>query len=219
MSKPKAKPVVAEGTFHADAANEQVTDVAQAIAAETAAVELPLPTTERPADDNAMTQVRDLLFGAMVEEMRKEFRNNARSVLGTVKSLHREFSQRTDELQRQLDAVQLASDKEVVEREQQVEQLSEKLEQSKESLTAKLENQQRELERTASRVGADINTQNRNQKRAMEELEFKLFGALEDYAKEFRTGKLNRNEFASLLSTLAGKVSGEDEQETSKAAK
>ncbi|MGI9326723.1 MAG: hypothetical protein ACR2PZ_16005 [Pseudomonadales bacterium] len=211
MSKPKAKNPKVDNVAADSAANAEES-VDKAIEQQMSAVDSsaqPAANADRPTDDAAMGQVRDLLFGSVVEQMRAEFQQNARSVLGTVKSLHKEFTERTDELQQQLATLQKDTGKEAEDRKHQHNALSERLTQLNESFTEKLEDQEREMERTASRVGADIKTQNRNQKRAMEELEFKLFGALEDYTNELRDGKLNRDEFATLLSTLAGKVSGE----------
>lgn len=209
MSNAKSKNVEAKGD---DAKQDQSIDSAvegMEVPAENAAA-----NDARPADDAAMAQVRDLLFGAAISDLRKEFQQNSRSVLGTVKSLHREFKQRTDELQQQLDSLQLASDKEVVVRERQCTELNSQLEQSTGDLGRKLEEQQREMERTASRLGADVKTQQRNQQRALDKLENKMFSALKEYSDELRTGKLNRNEFAELLSSLAGKVSGPTPQAT-----
>ena len=162
---------------------------------------------ERPADDAAMVAVRDLLFGAAISDLRKEFQQNSRSVLGTVKSLHREFKQRTDELQAQIDGQQAALDAEGEERRDHGADLEAKVKASAEESAKTLEEQQRELERTASRLGADVKSQQRNAQRALDKLEAKVFSALNDYSEELREGKLNRDDFANMLSTLAGKVS------------
>lgn len=195
--------------------NDAVSKELLAVDAEVAAV--PTNEAQRPQDEAAFGQVRDLLFGTVVEELRNEFRKNARSVLGTVKSLHREFTLRTDELQKQIDEVSGATDIEAEQREQQGEALTELLNEATDAMSAKLKNSEREIERSLSRVGADLQTQDRNQKRELEELESKLMKALEEHSSELRNGKLNRDEFASLLSSLAGKVSGdaanEEEQE------
>lgn len=161
---------------------------------------------ERPSDDAAMASVRDLLFGAAISDLRKEFQQNSRSVLGTVKSLHREFKQRTDDLQSQLDSQQAALNAEGEERREQDADLEAQVKASAEEAAKTLHEQQRELERTASRLGADVKSQQRNAQRALDKLENKVFAALKDYSEELRDGKLNRDDFASMLSTLAGKV-------------
>lgn len=180
---------------------EQITQEAPSAAPEESQV------VERPTDDAAMVAVRDLLFGAAISDLRKEFQQNSRSVLGTVKSLHREFKQRTDELQAQIESQQTALETEGDERRAHGADLEAKVKASAEESAKTLEEQHRELERTASRLGADVKSQQRNSQRALDKLEAKVFAALNDYSEELREGKLNRDDFASMLSTLAGKVS------------
>ena len=185
---------------------------------EAAAVENSAPATERPADDVAMAAVRDLLFGAEISELRKEFQQNSRSVLGTVKSLHREFKQRTDDLQSQLDSQRAALETESSERRDQGSSLETQVQTTADHAAKTLEEQQRELERTANRLGEDVKSQQRNAQQALDKLEDKVFAALKDYSEELREGKLNRDEFASMLSALAGKVSSSSSVAANEAA-
>lgn len=172
-----------------------------------------IPQAANDSDTNAetaMETVRDLLFGDSVRSLRRELHLTVRNLRGTVKVVHREFKARADELADQISALQLAIDNEATEREELASGLSKQVTQASEQLQSKLTDQNDALDVAVKQVNADIELQDNNHQHALEELEKKVFAALEEYSTEFRDGKMNRNEFAQMLASLAGKVNEAD---------
>ena len=159
--------------------------------------------------DTAMETIRDLLFGDVVKSLRRELHLTVRNLRGTIKVVHREFKQRADELSDQISALQLALDNEAVEREALATALAGQIEHNSDHLQSKLIEQTESMEVLVKQLGTDIELHSNQQEHAMGELEQKLFAALEEYTAEFRDGKMNRNEFAEMLATLAGKVNAD----------
>lgn len=178
--------------------------------AEAQAAQKPVADAAANDGDSPIETVRDLLFGDAVRALRRELHLTVRNLRGTVKVVHREFKQRADELADQLSAMQLALDNEATEREELAGSVKGQLVQHSEQLQVKLHEQSDALDCALKQVNADMELHTNNQQHALSELEKKVFSALEEYAEEFRDGKMNRNEFAEMLASLAGKVGNGD---------
>lgn len=173
-------------------------------------VDIPVSSTAAN-DDASMDTVREILFGESLKAVRRELHLTVRNLRGSVKVMQHELSQRNDKLEEQLNLVQQALENESEQREALSDIVAEQMTQSSEQLKVKMTEQQDAVDVALKQFNADLELASNNQAHALEELEKKVFDALEEYSAEFRDGKMNRSDFADMLSSLAGKVSATDE--------
>lgn len=174
------------------------------------AIEMPLKSEAANDDSATMDTVRELLLGDSLKAIRRELHLTVSNLRGSMKVTNHEFKQRGDELAEQMAAIQSAMAKASEEREALTALVREQISDSSDQLKMKLAEQQGVLDVALKQVNADMELASNNHSHALDTLEKKVFAALEEYAAEFRDGKMNRSDLADMLSSLAGKVSDAD---------